>query len=118
MTEQYITLETAKLAKQRGFAIPVSTRYWMGEGDPHFQYDCAEFDWNDYDDSSTIYYSAPVKSLLAKWLREEHDLVIVVRKSNDKWHWYIQNALQEGYGLETYEDAMENALQEALKLIK
>ena len=101
MKDEIITLETAKLAKKKGFNIPVS----------------------DYinPDSIEENYSAPTQSLLQRWLRETHNTHITIRcKRTDlslDGFWYVINSL-ESKMFNTYEQALEEGLYEALKLIK
>ena len=66
----------------------------------------------------------PTQSLVQKWLREVHNIHISVICSvlRDKY-WseiYGQNttAMESVLEYSTYEEALENALQESLKLIK
>ncbi len=80
--EQFITLETAKLAKQAGFDWECLARYSQeGElkmqGDLDFNLLC--FDWNglepvDYVDFGIVSaygsISAPTQAMLQRWLRE------------------------------------------------
>jgi len=123
MKEQLITFETAKLAKEMGFQSYTSFYYSEGmeikgtkmgmHGNP-----------NAYGG-----ISAPTQSLLQKWLREKHKIVVIP--------WYYHNEIANGdvydYRItdiagkyedyepvndyKTYEEALEEGLQEALKLI-
>ena len=111
MKDEIISLETAKLAKEKGFDIRQETFYNEGSG------------WSLQSDSiirtgKDEFLEAPTQSLLAKWLREVHMTDIVVRRTASElgYHWYIQGCINEGYG-KTYEVALEEALQEALELI-
>lgn len=120
MTEQRVTLETAKLAKEKGFDIE-SCRCG---GFP----DCICTD------------KSPTQSLLQKWLREQNKIIVSVNygfidDSTDAFHWTIitenPNSKSdfdrlnniESFSAEymewhhTYELALEKGLQEALKLI-
>lgn len=76
-------------------------------------------------------YLAPTQALAARWLREEHRIVVDVSfippsTDGDDWRYFIGNmgdmvwigdyvSSDEYYG--TYEQALEAGLQEALKLI-
>lgn len=125
MQEQLISFETANLAQEKGFNI--STKYG-------FYYDGEEtyFDIS-YPD---IIILRPTQSLLQRWLREVHSIEISVRAI--KWentelktglvldsYEYEMYPLKKPYYIyhkvpkfKTYELALEEALQEALKLIK
>lgn len=70
-------------------------------------------------------FSAPTQSLLQKWLREEHSLHIMISCLLGGGG-YMFDVLETMYGdkrtvcvkeFKTYEEALENGLQEALKLI-
>ena len=64
-------------------------------------------------------------SLLAKWLREEHNIIILVDYEGIDGYYYKFYSYKEGNknydasdkNYNTYEDAYEIGLQEALKLI-
>ena len=70
--------------------------------------------------------SAPTQSLLQKWLREKHDIHIIIQTGINDKIWYSFQLLQisnntilldkeEMYN--TYEEALEIALKESLSLI-
>jgi len=103
MKEEKITLETAKLASERGYS-PIL----LG---------------NSFRDK------LPTQSLLQKWLREVHNITIIVApihetedtKSLVKYWYYILDVEDDSddevfYG--NWEDALEMGLQEGLKLIE
>ena len=126
MQDELVSFETAKLAKEKGFDIYQPYRY---------------------DDEKRIYHgrdqtfniNAPTQSLLQKWLRDEHDIFVSINTvSEERWysaedvehipvHKYrvIKNIDNFKYDVidwsepfETYEEALEVALFESLKLIK
>ena len=120
MNEQLISFQTAKLAKEKGF--------------------------NTWNDSYTVdgkiiplrsqairtekcIYPAPTQSLLQKWLREEHNLIITsdpitgFRHCEYSWNIYSFNNIWSlaNFTAKTfisYEESLEAGLLEALKLIK
>jgi hypothetical protein len=158
MQNEIITLETAKLAKEKGFNIPV-TNYinpdgvfdcvkpttYNDDGDDNYDidelggtilqdYNNVEIDigeietWGCYFNENGIKenYSAPTQSLLQRWLREKHNLdVIVLPKLKDLGKFYggyvdkNDQQINHSYGsnFKTYEEALEEGLYEALKLI-
>jgi hypothetical protein len=88
------------------------------------------FEKNDYSNEYYTIYEAPTQSLLQKWLREKHGIHILVEPSCEKVPKYLlklydDNNLDEckfvaDYGClwyDSYEEALEIGLQEALKLI-
>ena len=93
MEDTHITFETAKLAKEKGFNIYTLTKFdYQGETE---SCDLKEFNFWVLEGG---HYSRPTQTLLAKWLREEHNIHIEI--SNN-----------------TYEEDYEIILQEALKSI-
>ena len=123
MKEQLITFETAKLAKKKGFDIPVH----------YFVSDVSGYSANmnavqDFNKEQASFYSAPTQSLLQKWLREKHNCVVFTKPwiganffiSSDTFYSEIYlNQYRKGETEleDTYEEALEKGLQEALKLI-
>jgi hypothetical protein len=129
MTEEFVTLETAKLLKEKGFKEDVFTFY---------EVDCVEGDMilsETYDESENFNekndcLSAPTQSLAQKWLRETKNIHICVyncacgygyeiSKADNGTH--ITSSVYEGPNdggkWDIYEEALEAGLQEALKLI-
>jgi signal peptidase I len=139
MEEEIISFETAKLAKEKGFRVFCDNSY-VDIGDKivfrqspiinrvHFT---KERNGNQIYEEEKIYYAC-TQSLLQKWLREIHNLHIYIdtipsfyRTQGSKYkssikvpfepfkwttaHYYLGN---------TYENCLEKALQEGLKLIK
>jgi len=90
MKEELVIFETAKLAKEKGFE------------------------------------PLPTQSILQKWLREEHNLEVNaygVRYTGDisvTYYTYSVNGVTQlrAYKCDTYENALEAGLLEALKSIK
>jgi hypothetical protein len=134
MEDQLISFETAKLAKEKEFDLKVI-----------FYYDskglCKDNVETDYG-SDFIYqfqningwaideqelYSAPTQSLLQKWLREKHKIIVSINIMSDLSYYSLSVDINENKlnlrnqsknrGFDTYELALEDGLQEALKLI-
>lgn len=116
MKEELITFETAKLAKEKGFD-------WYDDDTV-----CAGYDGKN-DEKNVIL--SPTQSLLQKWLRETHKLHCSSDCNASGWFWQYETiegtfikdweygGPDEDSGMwETYEEALEKGLQEALKLIK
>lgn len=113
MTEELVTLETAKLLKEKGFQqgkylINVSTLFHCYK-----------------------YLSVPPQSVVQKWLRETKNLHICIYNNASGYGYeiskadngtHIINDLSDGpndSGLwDTYEEALEVGIQEALKLVE
>ena len=134
ITEQYVTLETAKLLKKAGFDTCVKTTYRKNKDSGWFFNNeiTEQAEYNIYNNV----IEAPTQSLAAKWLREVQGLHVYALQTNlpltepqtTKWEWgYIINKIDNpnlvichGYcnGFQSYEKALEVGLQKALKLIK
>ncbi len=126
--EIVITFDTAKLAKEKGF-LSASKAYNL-EGKLGNYYDIVgecPFDPEFEDDENAIdydqlRYSAPSQSLLQKWLREEHKINIWCIPMPNNITWMIKgrsqnNELAINEFSESYEEALEEGLTQALKLI-
>ena len=121
MEEQSISFETAKLAKKKGFVFHTLANYECGEDGT-----VKELNWKfkslgDFLDN----LNTPVctQSLLQKCLREVHNIhiQIIFLPINSRFifaiYKYGKEDIESVLEYETYELALEAALQEALKLI-
>lgn len=123
MTEELVTLETAKMLRKKGFNeycknvidinnIPRETLYRIN------------------DDLPKQCFSQPTQSIVQKWLREVKNLhieiyrnacgygYIIVKANNGTWMEDDDaKGPNDGGNWDTYEEALEEGLQEALKLI-
>ena len=124
MEEELIKFETAKLAKEKGFKEMVAHHYTDELVMPKKEVLGAST--NGEKDK----FSAPRQSLLQKWLREEHNvnnLNVLPHYSNDviqgykPWRGLLFTEsiykFNKEESFKTYEEALENGLIEALKLI-
>ena len=68
ITEDYVSFETAKLLKEKGFDLYVSSFY-----DVEGEFNRKEADWNWNIGS---HYSAPTPQMVMKWLRRVHNIDI------------------------------------------
>lgn len=135
MQEQKINFETAKLAKEKGFKS--KSIYYNASGD---LVETPTVTGNDYihtnNDFQSFRYEAPTQSLLQKWLRDKHKLYIDIQTVNfgfdvlvhKKEMMIFKDVIVNSYNVSkireneydyynTYEEALEMGLQEALKLI-
>ena len=126
MEDTRINFETAKLAKEKGF--PQETNrleipYYNYKGE--FKGDVSDWRIRRYlrgEDTSDIeFVSAPTQSLLAKWLREEHNIHLIAYKNINidgyDWCYITTDGITNINSYKTYEEAYEIGLQEALKCI-
>jgi len=122
MNEQLISFETAKLAKEKGFKLgsgwQIRSLFNIKDGKTFCEKTI-----------ETPEYACErcTQSLLQKWLREKHKIVLIVgyQYEHDStpysyWIYKENNSLplnQWINDLKTYEEALELGLIEALKLI-
>lgn len=78
--ERYCSPEVAKLLREKGFDIPVWTRYEEDNDKVIFG---DKYNWNNWDDSSKEQISAPTQSMVMDWLREVHRIFIEISTSVD-----------------------------------
>ena len=126
MEEQLISFETAKLAKEKGYNITNIFSYDETSGimlpkDPTYP------GWHCYALEGVC--PAPTQSLLQKWLREKHNIHIEIEIASDEelniiqpyvyqWDFYKNGNITIGREFyDSYEEALEVGLLEALKLI-
>ena len=130
LKEDIVSFETAKLAHKASFIFKGRTNDWLNTSLPYHEDGTRNlrFDYNGE------YYPAPTQSLLQCWLREKHNLLVeinfrtfgvsngngyfymVERKNKDKsMNNYIGKDVWSGF--ETYEEALERGLQDALRII-
>lgn len=138
MTETLVSFETAKLAKEKGFDEFCNSWYEEDTNNNTYSAD----DYNKYCNTTLTFenqYSAPTQSLLQKWLREKYRIYfthkfVFTRTPREQinlkysiWYTIVSNPiLQEDIKgwlrpiegvYDTYEEALEQGLQETLKLI-
>lgn len=132
MNEQLVSFKVAKLAKEIRFDWKCRYAYHYDNGN-NFTFDFTEEEFiNNFHknkDADKDYISAPIQSLLQKWLRDIHGIAVHI--STDitlSWVYTIQSlhpqATYTGSTIasvevfSTYEEALEKGLYRALKLIK
>lgn len=129
MTEELVTLETAKLLKEKGFVWECERtiscdkiiRRW---NHPQYISCCTEID------GELVEFLCPTLYVAQKWLRETKNLHIeiyrsavgygyaIVKADNGTWQEDDDSRGPNDGGLwDTYEEALEARIKEALKLI-
>lgn len=123
MEEQLISFNTAKLAKEKGFDL--KQKHWydqIGGLNPR------------RGASGAMCYEnvgyAPTQSLLQKWLRDVHEIIVEPAKHTNMSYWVDINTIQSGelvwnslideegdVWFNTYEESLEAGLEYALNLI-
>jgi len=121
MQEQLISYKTAILAKEKEFNELCEYSY---EGSIlHKTYK----PWRNSEDNTE--YAVTTQSLLAKWLREFHNIVVIIRVCRsfpykyDITIWYKNSNNRQKFftndlNYHTYEEALEEGLYQALLLIE
>lgn len=128
--EDLISFETAKLAKENGFWFNGSTWNWLDQTIPYKEDGKRNIDLTYKGE----YFSAPTQSLLQKWLRVKHKIMVAVNYRKfavkggngffytvgTKKYWTLNNYYGETLfkGFKTYEEALEVGLQVGLRMIK
>lgn len=125
--EQLISFETAKLSKQLSFDIPV-LNYFYDDVNNVKEYEVEDYpfiavNWN----KNTEYeYSRPTQSLLQKWLRENHNVEIEIKRIGGQYTYECYKLSRNGnnppifyhrpgHMYIEYEEALEKALEISLK---
>lgn len=127
MTEELVTLETAKLLREKGFNEPCMIAINIEDGR---QYGTSRTN----SELPIKVCTYPTQSVAQKWLREIRGVYVYVEPVIGK-RWklsfcdfnvpteendWMENEINKGNGYKvyvTYEEALEAGLQEALKLI-
>lgn len=113
ITEDYVSFETAKLLKEKGFDEPCIYVY---------RHDGSEDIWDA--DKEDIACQKPTLQMAMKWLREVHKIEIRVIYDNEKLCWYgacnpmnelFQILLGSGCKCKSYEEACEDAIRYCLE---
>ena len=142
MEEQLISLETAKLAKEKRFNgkctkvyVEEYTSYNVVKGYethknclfPFCLHSISNEDTSSIEESDKVVATAPTQSLLQKWLREVHKIDVYSTWGTylEKTVWYFYNSkisigatFSSKKHWNTYEEALEAGLFKALNLIK
>ena len=128
--ESYVSFDTARMLKEAGFDVPCRDFFTI-EGDGNVVITEAR-SCREHNSFEGCFISCPTLALAARWLREEHRIVVDVayippHVGRDVWQYFVggmEDMVWPGdyepsdRKYETYEEAMEVGLQEAIKLIK
>ena len=134
--EQYVSLETAKLAKEKGFNQYYHQRYNKETGELEYS-PCIKHTLKVVDGKMTrvnitdmTQIFAPTQSLLQRYLREVHNIHILIEFNtlNESYAFFIDYKYNKTYtycegdfqntNFKSYEEALEKGLYQALQLIK
>ena len=123
MEEQTISFKTSKLLKNKNFNEKVDFQFDKTGYKNRSCYDIevviGPYDKKEF--TKVNHYPAPTQSLLQKWLREIHKIIVLVDWEGTDGYFYKLDFKSfyevAGNNNKNYEDCLELGLQEALKLI-
>ena len=132
--DQIVSLETAKLAMEVGFKENVTHLYLDGENillmiataytTPPYRVSTSDIE-TPPEELLEDGVPAPTQTALSRWLREKHDMYVSVDIAIFKrgWNACIISIPKElvctnARGFDTYEEAMEEGLKLACKIVK
>lgn len=119
--ESYVSFDTARLLKEAGFDVPCTLQYTEGKciWDVDYPYN---FNQDEFG------YSRPTQALAARWLREVHGMYIEIHHRVTGYVYFVIKiesnellaipTISDKMQFDIYEEAFENALRKAIKLIK
>jgi hypothetical protein len=126
MKEQLVSFQVAKLAKEKYFEEPCI--FWYDNNEKlHNHQESGIFNTSALIDKNrgaiglNNECNIPTQSLLQQWLREVHNLHIEISRTYTTGlyvYQYFIDTENQLFGFQTYEEALEKGLEEALKLIK
>lgn len=120
IAESYVSFDTAKLLKEAGFDEVCRSAYYA-PGNSAVMYERNSM-------LSPGYVSRPTQALAARWLREKHGLFIEIYHRVTGYAYFVIKiesnellaipTISDKMQFDIYEEAFENALRKAIKLIK
>jgi len=121
MTDELISYETAKLAKEKRFDVKTPKAYYDHGGTQVIL-------WVDSEPLNSELAPAPTQSLLQRWLRDAHNIdlwaqpfVFNLSLPDESYSYFIYKdgvLATDSVGFIDFEEALEAGLLEALKVIK
>lgn len=119
ITEDYVSLETAKLLKEKGFDGVCRTAYEMIT-DKHEVEQCSPSSWGKLNQ-----IKRPTLQMAMKWLREVHKIVPIILAGGDSYWFRIDKANEDNWKntiyieneklFPTYEEACEASIKYCLE---
>ena len=120
--EVYVSFETAKLLKEKGFEEKTYCNYYLGgKFNGKFE-ESSNLNWNKFFKTPI---AAPTQAMAMKWLREVHNIHIDICSIWDDIHWLYQvfvitprtarNSYVDKMLYTSYEQACEVAIKYCLK---
>jgi hypothetical protein len=113
ITEDYVSFETAKLLKEKGFDQNCATYYLDGQVWRHYS--------GEVIPKGKQIYAAPTQAIVMKWLRKVHNIYIDISPTYSEvektihFIWQIFDSNYDGVGdCEIFYDKYEIACEEAI----
>ena len=117
ITEDYVSYETAKLLKEKGFDEPTVFRYGDYPDNNDLLFAPSGMAIVKNSETQPYFYSAPTLQMAMKWLREVHSIFISIQQHMDmSYVWYIYEDLTpKGCDRESHNNTYEEACEAAIK---
>ena len=125
ITEDYVSFETAKLLKEKGFDENTSVNYFVGDDKPR---GCVvgEKIYHKRHDGNVHLIACPTLQMAMKWLREEKGVAVIPVLSsildNEKFLWDVKivvaktsDTYSQGWVYEKQEEACEAGIRYCLE---
>ena len=120
ITEDYVSFETAKLLKEKGFSEECHYAYHYYTHRPFYHRKMNDFNGGEYQGLKYEWYSAPTLQMAMKWLRDKHDIFIEIsvdempKDNGYQWALY-HNSTKEIMPYADWEKTYEEACEAAIK---
>jgi hypothetical protein len=116
ITEDYVSYNTAKLLKEKGFDEACRAYYYEDDGKLKLMESYSAYAVKNMSNSYFFVNGAPTLQMAMKWLREAHniDMWVECHNSNKRYKGYIHSE-QRGDEALFYEDSYEQACEAAIK---
>ena len=122
ITEDFVSFETAKLLKEKGFVENTPVNYFVGDDKPR---GCVvgEMIYHKRLEEDTHLIAAPTLQMAMKWLREVHSLWCEISwKGKGLWCMEVFSLMDEEFipgsivhEIKSYEEACESAIKYCLE---
>ena len=110
ITEDYVSFETAKLLKEKGFNWNTDKQYNLDKI-------VSEYNITDRSRYPERYLDAPTLQMAMKWLREVHNVFISIQQHIDmSYVWYsYKDGAPKGCDRKSHNNTYEEACEAAIK---
>ena len=121
--EEICTYEVCKLAKEKGFPQCIGNDAYVVENEYNDEHEAGCYYPIQFIPDYLPTITAPTKSLLQRWLREEKGYYVYPFFSNDELKWTYIVREKTGYmwipliGETPYYDCFDEAMEDALKFV-